>query len=178
MSTLLWIGAGVVIAGGMAAAAASATLKRLSQSDTAARLGLDNVPSGRDRDRLLHSATYEPLILRLLSESNASVRTTSGYRSWALNAAVGGAPTSRHRYGLALDFGGFSDFGAIVAGATHLRANAARLPITLRTVIAEDDHLHVDLFDPFGELDAAPTATTWLQEDIAGITGRRFTALA
>lgn len=58
---------------------------------------------------------------------------TSWYRDPARNAAVGGAPASRHLRGLAID----------VVARDPSRATAAFRAVGLR-VLNEGDHLHVD----------------------------------
>lgn len=154
--------------------AVAATLARLSESDKASQLGLDNTPLGRDRDRLLWVAQWEPQILLVLSAVAPGVHVTSGYRAPAVNTEVRGAgwdtatrrDDSRHTYGLALDFGGIGGHAAVIAAAKHLKDNAHHLGVTPRTVIAEVDHVHVDFYDPFGELDrsTAAVSTNWLRE--------------
>jgi zinc D-Ala-D-Ala carboxypeptidase len=77
------------------------TIEELTASDTAARLGLDNTPA--------------PAIvqnLRALAEKLEEVRSilghplivSSGFRSLAVNRAIGSKDTSAHVQGLAADF--------------------------------------------------------------------------
>ena len=87
------------------------TLEELTRSDTALRLGLNNRPSPRvaDRLRLLTETLLDPLreawAARCTAEGwrDPAIVVTSGYRSEALNRAVGGAPASAHRLGWAAD---------------------------------------------------------------------------
>lgn len=78
------------------------TLKELTDSEIAARHGIDNIPSS-------------PLILtnlKTLAEGLESVRSllgrpviiNSGYRSIMVNNLLGSKPTSQHTKGLAADF--------------------------------------------------------------------------
>ncbi|HGA2317402.1 TPA: D-Ala-D-Ala carboxypeptidase family metallohydrolase [Pseudomonas putida] len=77
------------------------TLNEMTASQTAAREGMDNTPSPEVVSNL-----------RLLCEVLEQVRTlfgcpiiiSSGYRSAAVNARVGGAQKSQHTSGLAADF--------------------------------------------------------------------------
>jgi len=71
------------------------------QSSTATKLGIDNTPSPSvlENLRLLTVNVLEPA-RRLL---RAPIFVTSGYRSPALNAAVGGAAHSQHLTGQAAD---------------------------------------------------------------------------
>jgi hypothetical protein len=77
------------------------TLAQLIRSETAGRLAIDNHPVPEHIANLgrLAAAMEEVLVLLGLP-----VAINSGYRSPALNAAVGGAPQSRHALGLAIDF--------------------------------------------------------------------------
>lgn len=77
------------------------TLEEMLFSQTASRLGIDNTPPAEALDNL-----------RLLAAGLEQVRTllgrpiliSSGYRSPALNEAVGGSLSSAHILGLAVDF--------------------------------------------------------------------------
>lgn len=77
------------------------SLDELVRSDTAKSRGIDNTP-GPD-----HLRNLGTLVLRL-EEVRAllgkPMLISSGYRSPALNAAVGGSGTSDHAQGLAADF--------------------------------------------------------------------------
>lgn len=87
------------------------TLDELTRSQTARRLGLDNTPGDAQRRNLeeLTRRLLDPLreawATRCRAEGlgSAAVRVTSGYRSPALNKAVGGAATSAHLCGYAAD---------------------------------------------------------------------------
>ena len=77
------------------------TIKELCVSATATKLGIKNEPSKAALTNL------ESLVLNILDPLRAAwggaIKVTSGYRSAALNKAVGGSTTSAHRYGFAAD---------------------------------------------------------------------------
>ena len=78
------------------------TLEEFSFSETAARLGLDNTPIPTVITNLDLVAAVMERIRTLLGDRPIVVR--SGYRSVAVNKAVGGVATSAHCHGLACDF--------------------------------------------------------------------------
>lgn len=78
------------------------TLEELVLSQTAARKGIDNAPTPEVVDNLERLADVLEQVRSLLK--GRSVLVSSGYRSPALNRAVGGSATSRHMQGLAADF--------------------------------------------------------------------------
>lgn len=134
-------------------------VRRYSLSATALLQGIDNTPTDPTIiQRLQWMATQEPLVTAVLHEVEPLAIVTSAYRCPQLNAAVGGVPTSYHQQGLALDFGGVSDdLGAV----QYMKENADRLPATLRLVLVEVDHIHIEFFDPLGILDAGTNVTRW-----------------
>jgi len=77
------------------------TLNEFVSSPTARRLGIDNTPQPE------HIAQLQKLCTRLLQPLRTlygePFRINSGYRSPALNKAVGGVPTSQHAKGQAAD---------------------------------------------------------------------------
>jgi zinc D-Ala-D-Ala carboxypeptidase len=77
-------------------------LSELLFSETALRIGIDNTPNEQQIDNLGLVANYllEPARLLL----NSPLHVVSGYRSPAVNAAVGGDKESHHMLGLAADF--------------------------------------------------------------------------
>ena len=80
---------------------ANFTLKELTKSDTATRLGLDNTP---DDEALENLKTLCEKVLQPVREYfDKSVTVNSGYRSPESNAAVGGSKTSDHCKGMAAD---------------------------------------------------------------------------
>lgn len=76
------------------------TLEEYSKSQTADRLGIDNVPSALhlDNARML----FERVVQKVRDHFGPTV-INSGYRSPALNRAVGGSNTSQHSTGQAVD---------------------------------------------------------------------------
>ena len=80
---------------------ANFTLEQLTFSQTAVRKGIDNTPNDTQVANLTRLCTelLEPAMTFL----GTSFHIDSGFRSEALNAAVGGSPTSEHRLGLAAD---------------------------------------------------------------------------
>jgi|TARA_R110000824_G_scaffold105590_1_gene249828 hypothetical protein len=77
------------------------SLAEYSKSNTAVRLDIDNEPL----DEHLESAInlFENVIQPVRDEFGPT-RITSGYRSEALNEAIGGSATSQHSKGQACDF--------------------------------------------------------------------------
>lgn len=77
------------------------TIKELTKSDTAKSKGLDNTP-GKEA-----AANLEALTLKVLDPLREAwgkpIYVNSGYRSPAVNKAVGGVPTSMHMSGHAAD---------------------------------------------------------------------------
>ncbi len=77
------------------------SLTELTRSNTAARRGLDNTPP----DWVVANLRLVAHALELVrSHYGRPVRVFSGYRSEAVNRAVGGSKTSAHKFGLAADF--------------------------------------------------------------------------
>tara|TARA_R110000868_G_scaffold338308_2_gene599050 strand:- start:1997 stop:2437 length:441 start_codon:yes stop_codon:yes gene_type:complete len=77
------------------------SLQEFTQSDTAARLNIDN----RIPDELRENAlkTLE-MMERIRYHIDAPISITSGYRCEALNKAIGSKPTSDHTLAFAVDF--------------------------------------------------------------------------
>ena len=78
------------------------TLEEMTASATAARLGIDNTPSETVKNNLKRLATE--IMQRIRDQWGGPIIVSSGYRSKALNAAVGGSKTSQHVLGQACDF--------------------------------------------------------------------------
>ncbi|MEC5213333.1 zinc D-Ala-D-Ala carboxypeptidase [Polaromonas sp. CG_9.5] len=76
------------------------SLAELTNSTTAQRLGLDNTPASELVPRLVRTAE---MLERIRAELGAPVTVTSGYRSPAVNRAVGGVTSSDHAQGHAAD---------------------------------------------------------------------------
>lgn len=80
---------------------ANFTLKELTKSDTATRLGLDNTPDDETIENL--KLLCEKVLQPVREHFGKSVTVNSGYRSPESNAAVGGSKTSDHCKGQAAD---------------------------------------------------------------------------
>jgi hypothetical protein len=80
---------------------ANFTLKELTKSDTATRLGLDNTPDDEALENL--KTLCEKILQPVREHFGKSVTVNSGYRSPESNAAVGGSKTSDHCKGMAAD---------------------------------------------------------------------------
>lgn len=93
------------------------TLAELTVSAAAARKGLDNTPPPEIVDQLILTADRMEKVRELLG--GHPIRVTSGYRSPAVNRAVGGSATSAHRTGHAVDFT-CPGFGTPAQVAAHL----------------------------------------------------------
>lgn len=76
------------------------SLAEFTQSDTAARLGIDNSLPSELTDNA--QKTCE-MLERIRFHLNAPVIISSGYRCKALNQAIGSKPTSDHTLALAAD---------------------------------------------------------------------------
>ena len=83
------------------------TLSELTKSATAKRLGIDNTPDASIRANL--TALVENVLDPLRVRWGMPIIVTSGYRSTALNKAVGGAANSQHTKGMAADIRTVSD---------------------------------------------------------------------
>lgn len=76
------------------------TLAELLNSSTAKRLGIDNTPTFDVVDNLNRLASY---LDGIRTKYGKPITVTSGFRSIALNKAVGGVANSQHTNGLAAD---------------------------------------------------------------------------
>jgi zinc D-Ala-D-Ala carboxypeptidase len=76
------------------------TLSEFTRSATASRKGIDNTPSAKDIVNLQHLVSK---ILQPMRNALGPIRITSGYRSPALNRAIGGSTKSQHCKGQAAD---------------------------------------------------------------------------
>lgn len=112
-------------------------LDELTRSQTATRLGIDNTPPGSAQINLARLA--EKLEAIRTACGNRSVQITSGYRSPALNARIGGSRTSAHMEGRAADI--------VVRGMTPVQVARAieRAGIVLDQLIYEGTWVHVGI---------------------------------
>ena len=77
------------------------SLHELTKSDTAIRQGIDNTPPMQVIENLQDLVDN---ILQPLRDKFGVIAVTSGYRSPAVNKAIGGSTTSDHCHGYAADF--------------------------------------------------------------------------
>lgn len=73
----------------------------LIASATAKRLGLDNTPNEQEKEKLRKLA--EDVLQPIRDAWRSPIVVNSGFRSEAVNKAVGGSKTSQHRLGEAAD---------------------------------------------------------------------------
>lgn len=88
------------------------TLAEATKSQTATRKGIDNTPTDAHLDAL--RAVAQNIFQPLRDYFGLPIAVTSGYRSKALNTAIGGSNKSQHSRGEALDidahvFGGVTN---------------------------------------------------------------------
>lgn len=76
------------------------SLDELTHSDYASRHGLDNEPDAKAIENLKRLAA---LLEQVRTLCNTPIIVSSGYRSPAVNAGVGGSKTSQHMFGCAAD---------------------------------------------------------------------------
>lgn len=76
-------------------------LSEFLQSETAITLGIENIPSWDEVERMKIFANEVLDVVR--SNWGQPLLVSSGYRVPELNTAVGGSPTSDHQNGLAVD---------------------------------------------------------------------------
>ena len=77
------------------------TLEEFTRSETAERMGIQNVPGNREKLALVNLCAK--LLQPLRDIYGKPIRINSGYRCPELNKAVGGVETSQHRKGEAAD---------------------------------------------------------------------------
>lgn len=122
------------------------SLAELTTSAMAVRKGLDNTPSAEKISNLTRLCTE--LLEPIRSITNLPITVTSGYRSAAVNAAVGGAVQSAHLSGFAADINCFS-YGTSREFATLLVKELHQRNIRFDQLILEfDAWVHVGLYGP------------------------------
>ena len=77
------------------------SIKELTKSETATKKGIDNTPNAGQVKNL--EALIDNLLDPIREQWGAAIYVTSGFRSVALNKAVGGVPNSHHLGGYAAD---------------------------------------------------------------------------
>ncbi len=78
------------------------TIKELTYSDTAIRLGIDNSPTEQVLKNLQNVVQF--ILEPVRNHFNKPITITSGYRSPELCKAIGSSVTSQHTFGQAVDF--------------------------------------------------------------------------
>lgn len=76
-------------------------MQEFTRSDTAKRRGIDNNPSLEHAEAALE--LFEHIVQPIRDHFGTSIFLSSGYRSHALNKAIGGSQTSQHSKGEAVD---------------------------------------------------------------------------
>jgi zinc D-Ala-D-Ala carboxypeptidase len=99
---------------------ANFALEEFTESQTAARKGIDNTPDAATLKNLKALADALEVVREKLG--NLPMRISSGYRSPALNKAVGGSKNSSHMSGLAVDFTA-PRFGTVLQTAKAVAAS-------------------------------------------------------
>ena len=83
-------------------------LSEFTRSDTARLMKIDNVPNLQEIENLTNLCIH--VLEPARQKTNAQIYITSGFRSLALNRAVGGVPSSQHCKGLAADLRIYTQF--------------------------------------------------------------------
>lgn len=111
------------------------SLEELTTSQTAARRNLDNTPPAAVLEHLKATALRMEAVRALLMRP---ILVSSGYRSAAVNAAVGGVANSAHVQGWAVDFisPGYGD-------PFHICKAIAASKIEFDQVIQEGTWVHI-----------------------------------
>lgn len=124
------------------------TLHELCRSQTADARGIDNTPPGPIIEALRNTAAHMEIVRAALG--GKAIKINSGYRSPALNAAVGSKATSDHCKGWAVDFV-CPAFGTPQRVCERLVSSDVRF----KQLIFEHTWVHIS-FDLLGELAGAP----------------------
>lgn len=119
------------------------TLPEMTVSQTAARLGLDNKPTGKTLENLCRTANLMVDIRKLLGDKPVIV--SSGYRSPAVNRVIGGSNASAHTLGYAVDFI-CPGFGTPLQIAERIEASTAFKKVD-QLIHEYDSWVHIS-FDP------------------------------
>ena len=83
-------------------------LSEFTRSDTARLMKIDNVPNLQEIENLTNLCIH--VLEPARQKTNAQIYVTPGFRSLALNRAVGGVPSSQHCKGLAADLRVYTQF--------------------------------------------------------------------
>ena len=112
--------------------------EEFTRSETAERLGIQNIPGNRERLAIVNLCAK--LLQPLRDIYGGPIHINSGYRCLALNKAVGGVPTSQHLRGEASDL-------SIDGKARDLLEliEEHRLPFDQAILYRKQNFLHVSL---------------------------------
>lgn len=116
------------------------TVNDLCYSETAEELGIDNTPNSYSVKQNLK------VLCKLLNETGISKRRIiSGYRCPGLNKAIGGAPSSKHLTGSAVDIA-CVDALECISTLLFLNANAYKIGAFMDYFYMSRTHrkIHVD----------------------------------
>lgn len=122
------------------------TLEEFTDSQTAARKGIHNVPSANSQERKNIQRTAEVMEKVRTILEDKPVLVSSGYRSPAVNKAVGGSSNSAHISGLAVDFS-CPGFGTPLQICKKLKPHMQDLGID-QLIHEYDSWVHLGLRDP------------------------------
>lgn len=120
------------------------SLAEMTVSETAARKGLNNTPAQPELQNLVRLCRVLEKVRTILDEK--PILISSGYRSPAVNAAVGGSKTSAHMSGLAADFI-VPGFGGPLVVCRTLQKHIQELGID-QLIWEFDTWIHLGLRDP------------------------------
>lgn len=115
-------------------------LSEFTASQMAVRRGLDNSPTFDDVQRLRRLAATLEQVRKLLG--NAPIVITSGFRSAAVNRAVGGSLTSLHMQGCAADFSAPA-FGSAYEICKLIATQASMGALEFQELILEGGWVHL-----------------------------------
>lgn len=76
------------------------SLRELTRSETARRMGVENIPTEKEMQNIRKTAEKLEEIREYVGRG---IIVTSCFRSERVNKLVGGSPTSAHRFGSAAD---------------------------------------------------------------------------
>lgn len=119
------------------------TLEEFVFSQTASRCGMDNTPTGAERDNLDLTAHRMEAVRKILGSN--PILISSGYRSPEVNQACGGSDTSAHMSGLAVDFI-CPDFGSPYEVCKAIEPYIGQLKID-QLIYEYEDWIHIGWTD-------------------------------
>lgn len=119
------------------------TLKELTRSEAAKRIGASNQPDGQQLGRLVETAERLEEVRKLLGDGPIIV--TSGFRTQTVNRAIGGSNTSAHCQGYGVDF--YRHGWAVSDTYRFLLGCYRRGVLEFDQLIKYETHVHIS-FDP------------------------------